>query len=472
MASTGLIDRALAPLFLTACILLGGATAGGAMANFFLQLLAIVLLLVLAWRHGTAIAPRPARPLLILAACAAAWLCFTLIPLPASLWHGLPGREEVAAGFGMIGSPLSALPTSLAPDDTIAALLALLPPLAMYLCLVAAPVQSRRDPVVVLIALTLASIVLGVMQQVSGYRSNLYIYDIVSRGGATGFFANRNHLATLCLMALPFVAALAAAPRAGAEPQRGAAPVWLASLLFLVVGALLTQSLAGWLLLVPSLMGSLLVYRWRRREAPPRALLPLTLAAAAVAVAMALVVPFPNAADRLGEARSGDRQESMRLTWDAAQDYLPLGSGFGSFTQVYPQYEPAARVSNTFVNHAHNDYLELLLEGGLPALALVAGFLFWWVRRARWVWTRANDADPLARAGSVAVAVLLAHSFVDYPARTAAIAAVVALACALMTTPAEAEAEAHQVEPERRPPARDDRTIRLAPGSGAIPRPA
>ena len=48
----------------------------------------------------------------------------------------------------------------------------------------------------------------------------------------------------------------------------------------------------------------------------------------------------------------------------AASDYLPFGSGVGTFQPVYQSVEPLSMLQSAFWNHAHNDYLELWLETG------------------------------------------------------------------------------------------------------------
>ncbi len=62
---------------------------------------------------------------------------------------------------------------------------------------------------------------------------------------------------------------------------------------------------------------------------------------------------------------------------EAAQSYLPVGSGLGSFDPVYRSVEPLERLDATFFNQAHNDYLEIWLETGWIGAGLtVFGILF------------------------------------------------------------------------------------------------
>jgi hypothetical protein len=71
------------------------------------------------------------------------------------------------------------------------------------------------------------------------------------------------------------------------------------------------------------------------------------------------------------------------------------------------------------------------LELGLAGVVLILLFLAWWALAVRRVW-RAAETDPFGRATAIASAAVLAHSFVDFPLRTAAIAASFAMCLALL----------------------------------------
>jgi O-antigen ligase len=118
----------------------------------------------------------------------------------------------------------------------------------------------------------------------------------------------------------------------------------------------------------------------------------------------------------------------------AASNYLPFGSGVGTFQPVYQSVEPLSMLQSAFWNHAHNDYLELWLETGWLGVAIFLGFMVWFVRGSFNAWKPGRDGEDksLPRAGTIIVGLLLAHSIVDYPIRTEAIASVFALACGLI----------------------------------------
>jgi O-antigen ligase len=116
---------------------------------------------------------------------------------------------------------------------------------------------------------------------------------------------------------------------------------------------------------------------------------------------------------------------------------LPFGSGFGTFVPIYEKFVPRTQLNDRLVNHAHNDWLELWLTGGLPAIILAAGFLAWLAASTFRAW---SDDQPgasvldlaLAQAASIVIVLLLLHSVVDYPLRMPALSVLFAIACAYL----------------------------------------
>jgi O-antigen ligase len=172
----------------------------------------------------------------------------------------------------------------------------------------------------------------------------------------------------------------------------------------------------------------------RKRRVPRWAILLLVMVTL-LGIALIFSRPLGNNLTA-GDAQTNpvSRATSFSNTLEAAADYFPTGSGIGSFPTIYPMYEDPQTLTTTYVNHAHSDLIELALETGLPGLLLLALFLIWWARRALVIW-RADEPDQFARAATIATGAILAHSLVDYPLRTAAISALFAACCALMTEP-------------------------------------
>ena len=116
-----------------------------------------------------------------------------------------------------------------------------------------------------------------------------------------------------------------------------------------------------------------------------------------------------------------------------------IGSGIGTFRGVYQLYEDHDQLDSVRINHAHNDFLELWLEAGVAGIGLVALFAVWLAVRAVKLWRRnapGSEIDlSIARAATLVVVLIAAHSFVDYPLRTGAVMAIMAFACGLLVAP-------------------------------------
>ncbi|HEU0135317.1 MAG TPA: O-antigen ligase family protein [Allosphingosinicella sp.] len=423
--------------YLAACLLLGGASAAGAAANALLQIAGLGLILALLWRRDFTLPHGSKGALWVGAGLLLAGL-LSLIPLPAGMGSGLPLRGEVIDAFGMIGLQTPSLPASLAPPATLFSLLHLLPAAAMFLLVVRLSNEDRRRLPPVLLAVAGVSVVLGAFQLMGGPGSPLRPYSVTNLTSPVGFFSNANHEATLLLCALPLAAFIAGrmATRRSRSKRSGGAIISVAIAIFILAGIAISGSSAGYALAVPTALASFLIYR---RSVAGRVAKGWWAALGVAAVLFALAGLQGPLGKEAFEADATSQPSSRRVlaatTTEIIRDSFPLGTGLGTFSTVYRRYEDPNRITRQYANHAHNDYLEAVLELGAAGVLLILGFLFWWGRRSWQAWMRDFPGAGLARAGSAMVGIVLAHSIVDYPIRTAAIAAVFALGCALMVPP-------------------------------------
>ena len=397
---------------------------------------------ILAWSFLSA--PRaqagaPGRNLAILCLAMLALVLLQLIPLPPSVWSKLPGRDMVVQGYALLGQPLPWLPLSLTPYDTMASALWLLPPLAILAAMLRLAAYRELWLAIALGVAAFGGVLLGVLQASSGniLASPYYLYAITNNGMATGFFANSNHMATLLIATIPFMVALFGVKRSGKrylQRDAGRFAILGGAILVLLFGLALNPSTAGIGLGVAVVAASLLInaslgMHWARWGIAGVALLGL---AAVIAI---FTTPLESSLAAAGSDQSySTRSTSFANSLRAVGDTFPVGSGIGSFATVYPAYEDPDVVDRWYVNHVHNDYIELVLETGLAGLLLILIFLLWWAGRAIAIW-RSPTIDHFARAASVASGAILAHSLVDFPLRTSAIAAVFAVCVALMAGP-------------------------------------
>ncbi len=426
---------AIVPVFVLLCLVLGGS-AQGIWSNAALQFFAI---LIIAWALLTRSAQRPrgaAKALTIIAGLTPLLVLLQLIPLPPALWLATTGRKFVAEGFALIGVAVPWLPISLTPYDTMATGLTLLPPIAVLCAVLLTGALRGAWLAVSILGVTLAAVLLGALQVGSAdpIASPWYFYAITNHGVATGFFANSNHMAGLLVICVPILFALVRDVRDQSTNATARSTILLlaaAGVVVLVLGIVLNGSIAVLLLGPPVVFVSAAMLSRRRKFRWSLALIAFLSGAAMVAVYLS---PFHDRLDAGNTTSVDERKVMWSNTARAIPDFLPFGSGVSSFPSVYPRYEDPTLTTRTITNHAHNDYLEIALETGIPGVLLLIAFLWWWAARTRSIWQSA-EADPYAQAGTVVTGALLLHSIVDYPLRTDALSAVMAAFVAIMARP-------------------------------------
>ncbi len=420
-------------VLLALALILGGASQSHALRSAVLELASLPLLGVAALRLWDGARWKEHVLALSVAAAVAAVPLLQLAPLPPAVWTALPGREGYALALQLAGAEPGWSPYSLTPDFTLRSLLALLPPMAVFLA--ALTISSERIDALLRIVLALvgASLILAVLQAVTG---DFYPAWAPERRDPSGFFANRNHLATACLIALPFcLHRVGRALKRGAEGHNSAA-LWGIGAAMLLIAPIALQSRMGTVLSVPTLLASLAVMRAAAGASlgGPRVL--AGVAAVLLAVSAIVWLASGPVIARFEEGMNAPEADMRRDGWpvafEAAQSLLPGGAGLGSFDRVYRSVEPLEQVGPTYFNRAHNDYLEILLETGWVGIGVLIAFLVWFGRRFSQAWRRDGTRERAALAAGVAILAVLGHSIVDYPIRTFAIAALFALCCGIM----------------------------------------
>ncbi|WP_375272202.1 O-antigen ligase family protein [Sphingomonas sp.] len=425
------------PVYLGFCLILGGASAAGVLANLFLQLTAIVILAVLAWQRVSAPSVRHTpqeRWLAAIVLLALLLPLIQLIPLPPSWWQELPGRAAIVAGDHLLGMGDVWRPISLQPSRTLWSWLWVLAPLATLALTLRADHDERRIAVAVLILVAVVSSGVGLIQVLQGTASQGYFYATTNSNTSVGFFANSNHLATLFLLAIAFSAGFPYSPRTGGAAWSA---VRAALIVLFLINLGVNRSLAGYLLAVPvtafALARSTHGRRWRARVR--------WLAPAAAALLLACVIGVAIwGGDTLRTITTNTTDAGRRLTfldntWQLIRDSFPLGYGLGTFRWSYAGIENMASVTLVYVNHAHNDWAELVAELGLGAVVLLLGFGGWYGLRAVALWRRRHQLPGYLPSAFAGVAIIALHSVVDYPARTAAIATVAVMCVGMIARP-------------------------------------
>ena len=431
-------ETMIATAFLVILLVFGGSSEDGVGINLALELMSLLVLLMTILLAGKLRPMSGSRGLTMIAMFLLIIYAVQLVPLPPQLWSALPGRELIVRGYDLLGVPPPWRPISFNQERTLASATALLP----ALCALSLVLRIPREQFFVLgysiIAVSIISVLVGITQVVGGPEANLYWHRSMEGESANGFFANPNHLSTLLLVALSLLFALAKTSFADTANRSKLSFVILTSTgLFLVFGIFASESTGGLVLLLPTLLASsflLIKSQSPVRLSKRRAAMALLAAPIAVSIPFALIM-FSNQDLSWGSSLGFGELERLGIAGTAtiaAVQYFPIGAGLGTFPLVYPAHENPSRVSNFFINHAHNDYLELLFESGLLGVLLFVVIFVWWARRTITAWRAVDKFAPWAQASSIAIAIIAVHSGFDYPARAPAILALGAAFCAIL----------------------------------------
>ncbi len=471
---------------LVCSLLLGGGTRGGFLSDAILELISIpALLLALSSLVDLPVWWTKTRADVhwVLALCCAIALLplIQLVPLPPWIWTRLPGRQEIENIFELTGERLPWMPISVSPYSTWLSFLALLPPMTIFLAAIQLGYRERRGLSLIIIAVGAISVFVGLTQVAEGPGSALRFYAITNDTEAVGFFANRNHFAALLYAVLLFTAVWAIDigfktgswrdVRSFEAATIGARTGMLLIFVALIAGEAMARSRAGLALTMVAVLAVFALALMDRRNKSGS--MPSKLLVAATILAIILSVQF--ALYRILDRFATDPLEDARIvfahnTIEAAKAFMPFGSGLGTFVPVYGLFErPIDTIANRYVNHAHDDILELWLETGIMGVIFICLFVTWLGFMSVKLWWRPpaslSEFDcTLSRAATVIIGLLIAHSFVDYPMRTEAIMAIFAVCCALVIEPLRTAEHVMHVAVE---PSRD--MVRRKPASPTAP---
>jgi len=371
---------------------------------------------------------RQYRWLLLFAAALFLLPAIHLLPLPADLWGSLPGRSILREGDQLAGLKDVWRPISMIPSLTWNSFYALFVPLAALLLAIQLKPQEQYDLLPFLLCLGIATGFLGLLQVVGAERGPLYLYRITNFGAAVGFFANRNHQAVFLACLFPMIALFASTAAETIEQARLRTVIALAGGLVIAPLLLVTGSRAGFIAGLIGIASIPLLYHRPRvaKSSPARRESSLVLAAiGGVGISvLAVVTVFLGRAEAVSRiAASGSVEDNRFAVWgpiaDMAQSYFPFGSGIGTFQEVYKIGERDDLLDLSYLNHAHNDWLEIFMTGGAAGLLLLALAVAAWLIASVRAWGAARGQPGInhARLASIVLLILGLASLADYPLR-------------------------------------------------------
>ncbi|MGA7945009.1 MAG: O-antigen ligase family protein [Candidatus Sulfotelmatobacter sp.] len=264
----------------------------------------------------------------------------------------------------------------------------------------------------------------ALVQELTANGKIFWVHSPQFHGSIYGSYVNHDHYAGLMemLVPLPFVLSMGHLLRGGKRALVAFCAVLMASTIFL------SGSRGGMLAFVLEMVLFAALTLGKRRS--PR----IALGSMAVCVLVLAFLVFLGKGQVLG--RLGDLSPGARL--DMTKDSLRMfsmrpiwGWGLGTFPTVYPSYR--SFYTNLFVNEAHNDYAQLLVETGLLGFALMLWFLICLYRNGlptsrRWEFKWDGAVSLAALLGCTGI---LLHSFVDFNLQIPANAALFYVLCGL-----------------------------------------
>lgn len=350
------------------------------------------------------------------------------IPLPPAAWHGLPGRQLSIETLGMVGAAGDWHPITMTFPATFQTFLMSIWLAALLLAVLQLSSDEIRAVFKLLLALGLLHLLLGIVQVASEGR--FLLYDVPNVNFLLGLFSNKNHSGLFIATLFPIGFVALSGDRGW---HRGRLSFALAAAVVLFAALILTFSRAGLFFGLFAFTSLLLLANEQRFERAGRR------AAIAALIALALLAVFAStdvatqALGRFGGIGSDPRWLFWSWSAQLIPAYFPVGSGIGSFPEVFKTMEQLSWVKPTYLNHAHSDYLEQLIEVGVAApilWALVLSMLAGPFGRA---WReRHRSAGKAALMGALIVVLTLIHSSFDYPLRRPALAAVFVVALAVL----------------------------------------
>ena len=362
-----------------------------------------------------------------------------LIPLPQELLRKLtPSTADIYSDFSH-DSPGTWRSISLYPWATQQYLLKLLAYVAVFFVIINHYRDRERVERLVrsILFLAFSLVVFAFLQKATWNGRIFWLYPIEAHAESErnfaiwGPFINRNHFAGYLEMVIPL--GLAMVLYHASETDRFLDRSWtgrLASFIssrrfaslglwgtmsLVMAGALfMTLSRGGIIAFLLSMTALFLLARMRRglkKRIGPLAFIGLAL------LLMIMTAGWDKIEERfeqLGEEQHLRRAEVWKDSLQIVKDFPLLGTGFGTFGNIYPKYQTHS--STALYDHAHNDYVEMLTDMGLLGFAafgaLCTGFVILvfrqWLSRHR-AYVKAMGAGGMASCGAMFI-----HGMTDF----------------------------------------------------------
>ena len=354
-----------------------------------------------------------------------------LIQVPVDTWLALPARsyyQDVVQWHQSSQPDLRKLALSLDAVGTTQAICVAVSALAVCIGAFTLPRPLIMKLLALFVFLAIVEAILGLLQYaLSGPKS--LSYSPMPQNRAIGSFINRNHFATWLAMSLPIVVLRTSGAFTFHSSDRSSHPgywqLWWGLAVVLITAALLASaSRAGSSAALIVTVATLCVVA-TRRMAGKRSLVILAIVSTIALLVSETILPrfaLAFSDEALRDSAAG-RAIIYERAFDAAKQFFPIGSGLGSFSIAFQRFQPP-ELESLFIEHVHNDYIQLLFETGAAGVLILALFATSAVATTICLYKYRDDFHRIAPAIGcfLGAAAFAFHSLFDFPAHIPAVA--------------------------------------------------
>jgi hypothetical protein len=287
--------------------------------------------------------------------------------------------------------------------------------------------KSAERLLVLILVSSVGFALYGLINFYAGNDKILWFEKAVALKSLSSTFVNRNNYATFAGLGLTFAIAVFLrfgmgffSRQHGLEEQRffggntlAAGPLLLSGILIISIALILTGSRAGILLALMGVVALVALCLWRYKAKRKGLLVLAVFSGLFVVLAVWLGGDFLLARLKLSVLEN-DRWALNRIMLQGVLDRPLLGSGFGSFDDLYARLRDIENIK--YYVRGHNDWLELAISVGVIAaavpFALTLYVIYWFVRRA---FIATGSHVVIIFLGAVSTFQLAANAGVDFP---------------------------------------------------------
>ncbi len=289
--------------------------------------------------------------------------------------------------------------------------------------------KHLRRLLLVLVFSGLIQAIYGVLEVLSGNGFSL-VFDLPISESATGSFVYKNHFANFLLLCLSAGVGLMVTDieiNKSQPPQDWrirlintlltSKTLIRISLAIMVIALVMSRSRMGNIAFFSAMIAvSMLVFLQDRKKSKGLGILLVSM----LIIDLFIVSKWfglEKVQQRLAETSFSQetRDEVVIDSLPIVKNYPIIGSGAGSFYSVFPSYKNS--IINPFYDHAHNDYLEIVIEYGILGFTFLGMLVFFSFIKA--VTALKKNASPLSKGTAFACLMaylgMLIHMSVDFP---------------------------------------------------------